>query len=174
MTKYLLPIFDVYRVRGVSLIKFTYFDSCLVDILSLIKKKSTFLFQCFILIFQLIFDFQTLSRLISQMAVLIFKMRQHSQYGSFPRDSFSRGWSAILKARTGLMAERDRKGVISEEAASTIIRTVAQTVMLSYNKSIYSNQGNIRTSRSSPKTHQYNLKKNITDRSRGVHSRKVW
>ena len=35
--------FDVCRVRGVSLIKFAYFDSCLVlfafDILSSIKKK---------------------------------------------------------------------------------------------------------------------------------------
>ena len=35
-----------YRVRGVSLIKFTYFDSCLVffdfDILSLIKEKKNF------------------------------------------------------------------------------------------------------------------------------------
>ena len=51
MTKYLLPIFDVYRVRGVSLIKFTYFDSCLVDILSLIKKKKHF----FVLVFH--FDF---------------------------------------------------------------------------------------------------------------------
>ena len=72
--------FDVHRVRGVSLIKFTYFDSCLVlfdfDILSLIKKKNiffsfdfylvfVFLFQRFIFIFQLIFDFQNLSRLIS-------------------------------------------------------------------------------------------------------------
>ena len=40
--------FDVYRVRGISLIKFTYFDSCLVlfdfDILSLIKKKNIFFF----------------------------------------------------------------------------------------------------------------------------------
>ena len=38
--------FDVYRVRGLSLIEFTYFDSCLVlfdfDILSLIKKKNIF------------------------------------------------------------------------------------------------------------------------------------
>jgi len=37
-----------YRVRGVSLIKFTYFDSCLVffdfDILSLIKEKKNFCF----------------------------------------------------------------------------------------------------------------------------------
>ena len=47
MTKYLLPIFDVYRVRGVSLIKFTYFDSCLVDILSLIKKKKHFFVLAF-------------------------------------------------------------------------------------------------------------------------------
>ena len=51
MTKYLLPIIDVYCVRGVSLIKFTYFDSCLVDILSLIKKKKHF----FVLVFH--FDF---------------------------------------------------------------------------------------------------------------------
>ena len=40
--------FDVYRVRGVSLIEFTYFDSCLVlfdfDILSLIKKTNIFFF----------------------------------------------------------------------------------------------------------------------------------
>ena len=38
-----------YRVRGVSLIKFTYFDSCLVffdfDILSLIKEKNIFGFS---------------------------------------------------------------------------------------------------------------------------------
>ena len=37
-----------YRVRGVSLIKFTYFYSCLVffdfDILSLIKEKKIFWF----------------------------------------------------------------------------------------------------------------------------------
>ena len=51
MTKYLLPIFDVYCVRLVSLIKFTYFDSCLVDIWSLIKTKSNF----FVLVFH--FDF---------------------------------------------------------------------------------------------------------------------
>ena len=55
----------------VSLIKFTYFDSCIVffefDILSLIKKKNIFIcFSVFILIFQLIFDFQNLSHLISQ------------------------------------------------------------------------------------------------------------
>ena len=41
--------FGVYRVRGVSLIKFTYFDSCLVffdsDILSLIQKKKIFGFS---------------------------------------------------------------------------------------------------------------------------------
>ena len=59
---------EKYRVRGVSLIKFTYFDSCLVffdfDILSLIKEK-IFL----ILIFQLIFDFQNLTSLISQLYV---------------------------------------------------------------------------------------------------------
>ena len=38
-----------YRVRGVSLIKLTYFDSCLVffdfDILSLIKEKNIFGFS---------------------------------------------------------------------------------------------------------------------------------
>ena len=47
--------FDVYRVRGVSLIKFTYFDSCLVlfdfDILSLIKKKNIFFKFDFYLVF---------------------------------------------------------------------------------------------------------------------------
>ena len=43
--------FDVYLVRGVSLIKFTYFDSCLVffdfDILSLKGRKIFF----FVLVF---------------------------------------------------------------------------------------------------------------------------
>ena len=52
--------FDVYRVRGVSLIKLSDFDSCLV-------------FLDFSLNFQL--DFQKLSRMISQMEFLFFKMR---------------------------------------------------------------------------------------------------
>ena len=101
-----LPIsstqFDVYRVRRVSLIKFICFDSRIVffyfDILSLIKTKMFFCFRCFILISQLIFvDFQNLSRMISQMAFWFSKW-DISRY--YPRDSFSSGWSALLKART--------------------------------------------------------------------------
>ena len=38
-------------------------------------EKKNFFFQCFILIFHLIVDFQSLLPLISQMAFLIFKMR---------------------------------------------------------------------------------------------------
>ena len=45
------PTDEQYRVRGVSLIKFTYFDSCLVfvdfDTFSLIKEKYIFGFKCF-------------------------------------------------------------------------------------------------------------------------------
>ena len=68
------------------------------DILPLIKTKMFFCFRCFILISQLIFiDFQNLSRMISQMAFWFSKW-DISRY--YPRDSFSSGWSAILKART--------------------------------------------------------------------------
>ena len=67
--------FGVYRVRGVSLIKVTYFDSCLVffdfDILSFFD----FWFQCFILIFQLIFDSKFNGFDFSLATFLIFKMR---------------------------------------------------------------------------------------------------
>ena len=86
---YRSPTDEQYRVRGVSLIKFTYFDSCRVfvdfDTFSLIKEKYIFGFKCFILIFQLIFDFQNLTRLICQL---------HFWFPKFPRlnpfDSFSR------------------------------------------------------------------------------------
>ena len=63
-----------YGVRGVSQIKFTLSDSFLVlydfEILSLIKRKNPFGFYCVILILNFSnnsFDFQSLSRLISQM-----------------------------------------------------------------------------------------------------------
>ena len=58
------------RARGVSLRLTTFVDSCIVffdfDIVS--SKEKYFLFQCFILIFHLIVDFQSLLPLISQMA----------------------------------------------------------------------------------------------------------
>ena len=86
---YRSPTDEQYRLRGVSLIKFIYFDSCLVfvdfDTFSLIKEKYIFGFKCFILIFQLIFDFHNLTRLICQL---------HFWFPKFPRlnpfDSFSR------------------------------------------------------------------------------------
>ena len=60
-----------YGVRGVSQIKFTISDSFRVffdfDILSMIKRKTPFDFYCVILI-------MNLSRLISQMTLLIFKI----------------------------------------------------------------------------------------------------
>ena len=62
-----------------------------------------------------------------------------------------------------IMAERDREGVLSEEAVPTIIRTVAKTVKL---KQKYLFQRRIYRTTT-------NLKKNIMDRTRGVHSRKV-
>ena len=84
---------------------FTYFDSYRVffdyDFFALIKKKNIFLVYCFTFIFQLIFDFQNLSRALDfSHGVYGFWFSKWDRYGSYPRDSFSSGWSAILKART--------------------------------------------------------------------------
>ena len=122
--------FDVYRVRGVSLIKFTYFDSCLVlfdfDILSLIKKKTFFLFDFYLFLF--IFDFQNLSRLISQWRRFWFS--KWDRYGSYQCDSFSSGSSAILKART-----------LRHISWPNETERVSPLRLLSHGKSFYSNGG---------------------------------
>ena len=127
MTKYLLPIFDVYRVRGVSLIKFTYFDSCLVDILSLIEKKSTFCFS-------VSFWFSKCDGIGMDLSHVTASVEVGQQYSRPGLDSWPNETERVLFLRK-----------LSQQSSEQSHR------LLSYNKSIYSKQGNIRTSRSSPK-----------------------
>ena len=109
--------------RGVSLMQFTYFDSCLVffdfDILSLIKKKNIFCFSVSFWFFS--------SSLISKIYGVWFlkgrliRFSKWNRYRSYPGDSFSNGWSAILKARTlrHITWPNATEMVFSQEAAST-------------------------------------------------------
>ena len=67
-----------YGVRGVSQIKFTMSDPFLVlydfDILSMIKRKNLLVFIVAFHFSNSNFDFQSLSRLICQMTLLISKI----------------------------------------------------------------------------------------------------
>ena len=95
-----LPYAHVYRVRGVSQIKFTMSDSFLVlydfDILFMIKRKNPFGIYCVILIFKVcrvwflkcIFDFQNLTRLISKIWRVWF-LKWHFWFPKFVAFDFS-------------------------------------------------------------------------------------
>ena len=87
-----------HGVRGVSQIKFTISDSFRVffdfDILSMIKKKTPFDFYCVILI-------MNLSRLISQMTLLISKICPFD----FSNDTFDfQNWSRLISQMTLLIS----------------------------------------------------------------------
>ena len=143
----------------VSLIKFTYFDSCLV-LFSLIlifclwlKRKNIF----FVLAFHIDFSGNLwFPKFIIALDISngVFDFQNEIDM-DLTHVTASLQWVVSdtqgQDTQTHIIAGRDREGVLSEEAVSTFIRTVAKTAK--FKQKYLFQRRNYRTSRFSLKTH---------------------